>query len=115
MGFEVKEGKIEKELVHRFNIKLLQGQMMMCAKVVATMWHQLMTTRASALVASTGFSKVLFKFVTSEDHQATLWGRRGLARTKLHLDENLTPTQQVRKLELWPLFKEAKTIGKHTL
>jgi predicted secreted hydrolase len=30
----------------------------------------------------------------------------------LGLDENLTPTQQVRKLELWPLFKEAKATSK---
>jgi hypothetical protein len=30
----------------------------------------------------------------------------------LGLDENLTPTQQARKLELWPLFKEAKATGK---
>jgi hypothetical protein len=30
----------------------------------------------------------------------------------LGLDENLTPTQQARKSELWPLFKEAKMAGK---
>jgi hypothetical protein len=29
------------------------------------------------------------------------------------LDEDFTPTQQARKLELWPLFKEAKATGKH--
>jgi hypothetical protein len=28
------------------------------------------------------------------------------------LDEDLTPAQQVRKSELWPLFKEAKAVGK---
>jgi hypothetical protein len=32
--------------------------------------------------------------------------------TKLGLDEDLTPTQQARKSELWPLFKEAKAAGK---
>ncbi len=57
---------------------------------------------------------VLLKFATSEDRQATLWGRKGLAGTKLGLDENLMPTQQARKSELWPLFKEAKAVGKRT-
>jgi len=28
-------------------------------------------------------------------------------------DEDLTPTQQARKSKLWPLFKEAKVVGKH--
>jgi hypothetical protein len=31
----------------------------------------------------------------------------------LGLDENLMPTQQARKSELWPLFKEAKAANKH--
>jgi NADH:ubiquinone oxidoreductase subunit F (NADH-binding) len=57
---------------------------------------------------------VLFKFVTSEDCQVALWGRKGLAETKLGLDEDLTPAQQARKSELWSLFKEAKAMGKHT-
>jgi hypothetical protein len=33
-GFEAKEGEIEKELMQRFNIKLLQHQMRLHAKVV---------------------------------------------------------------------------------
>jgi hypothetical protein len=32
--------------------------------------------------------------------------------TKLGLDEDLMPTQQAHKSELWPLFKEAKATGK---
>jgi hypothetical protein len=32
--------------------------------------------------------------------------------TKLGLDEDLTPMQQARKSEMWPLFKEAKVAGK---
>jgi hypothetical protein len=36
---------------------------------------------------------VMFKFATSKDHQATLRRRKGLARTKVSLDEDLTPTQ----------------------
>jgi hypothetical protein len=31
---------------------------------------------------------------------------------KLGLNKDLTPTQQVCNLELWPLFKEAKVTGK---
>ncbi len=56
---------------------------------------------------------MLLNFTTSEDRQAVLWGRKGLAGTKLGLDKNFTPTQQARKSELWPLFKEAKATGKH--
>ncbi len=37
---------------------------------------------------------------------------KGLAGTKLGLDEDLTPAQQALKLELWPLFKEAKAASK---
>jgi hypothetical protein len=55
---------------------------------------------------------MLVKFATSKDRQATLWGRKDLGGTKLGLDEDLTPTQQVHKSELWPLFKEAKMAGK---
>jgi hypothetical protein len=36
MGFEAKEGKTEKELVQRLNIKLLQGKMKLHAKVITT-------------------------------------------------------------------------------
>jgi hypothetical protein len=55
---------------------------------------------------------MLLKFATNEDHQATLRGRKGLVGTKLDLDGDLTPTQQVRKSELWPLFKKAKVANK---
>ncbi len=37
-GFKAKEDENEKELVQRLNIELLQGQMRLCAKVVATTW-----------------------------------------------------------------------------
>jgi hypothetical protein len=55
---------------------------------------------------------MLFKFATNEDCQAMFWRRKGLARTKLSLDEDLTPAHQACKLELWPLFKEAEAKGK---
>jgi hypothetical protein len=55
---------------------------------------------------------VLLKFATSEDCQATLGGHKGLTGTKLGMDEDLTPTQQVCKSELWSLFKEAKAANK---
>jgi hypothetical protein len=50
----------------------------------------------------------------SEDHQAALRGHKGMVGTKLGLNEDFMPTQQVRKSELWPLFKEAKAAGKRT-
>jgi len=36
--FEAKEGETEKELVQQFNTELLQGQMRLRTKVVATTW-----------------------------------------------------------------------------
>ncbi len=36
---------------------------------------------------------VLFKFAMSEDCPTALQGRKGLVKTKLSLDEDLTPTQ----------------------
>jgi hypothetical protein len=113
-GFKAKEGKTEKELVQRLNTKLLQGQMRLHTKVIATMRQQPMTMWASTLTARARPGAMLFKFVTNEDRQAALRGRKGLARTKLGLDEDLTPAQQAQKSELWPLFKEAKAVGKRT-
>jgi hypothetical protein len=43
-----------------------------------------------------------------------LQGHKGLMGTKLGLDENLTPMQQVRKSKMRPLFKEAKAADKRT-
>jgi hypothetical protein len=40
-GFEAKEGETEKELVQWLNTKLLQGQMKLHAKVIASMRHGL--------------------------------------------------------------------------
>jgi hypothetical protein len=82
------------------------------AKVIAATWQRPVITRASTLTAGARLGIVLFKFATSEDCQAALWGRKGLARTKLGLDEDLTLAQQARKSELWPLFKEAKAASK---
>jgi hypothetical protein len=44
--------------------------------------------------------------------QAVLRGCKGLARTKLGLDGDFMPAQQVHKSELWLLFKEAKVANK---
>ncbi len=41
-----------------------------------------------------------------------LRGHKGLVGTKLGLDEDLTPMQHACKSEMWPLFKEAKVVGK---
>jgi hypothetical protein len=112
-SFEAKEGEIEKELVQWLNTKLLQGQMKLHVKVIVATLQRPATTRASVAATSTCFGAVLLKFATSEDRQATLGGCKGLARTKLGLDEDLTPAQQARKLKLWSLFKEAKAVGKH--
>ncbi len=62
-------------------------------KVVAAKQQPPATLQASTLTASTRPGAVLFKFVTSEDCQAALRGRKGLAWTKLGQDEDLTPTQ----------------------
>jgi hypothetical protein len=56
----------------------------------------------------------LLKFVTNENHQVALQGRKGVAKTKLGLDEDLMPTQHARKSKPWLLFEEAKVIGKRT-
>jgi hypothetical protein len=91
----------------------LQGQMKLCAKVIATTRQWLATVWASAPTTGTHLDAMLFKFTTNENRQAMLWGRKGLVGTKLGLDEDLMPAQQACKLELWPLFKEAKVAGKH--
>ncbi len=111
-GFEVKEGETENELVQRFNTELLQGQMRLRVKVVAATQQRPVTLQASTSTISARPGAVLLKFATSEDRQAALRGGKGLAGTKLGLDEDLTPTQQARKSELWPLFKEAKAASK---
>jgi hypothetical protein len=71
----------------------LQGQMRLCIKVVAAMRQWPATPRASSSTTSARPGAVLLKFTMSEDRQAALQGRKGLAGTKLGLDEDLTPTQ----------------------
>jgi hypothetical protein len=92
-GFEAKEGEIENELVQRLNTELLQGQMRLRVKVVAAKRQWPMSSRASTSMASTCAGAMLLKFATSEDHQVALQGCKGLAGTRLGLDEDLMPTQ----------------------
>jgi hypothetical protein len=54
----------------------------------------------STLAASMRLNAMLLKFATSEDRQAALQGRKGLAKTKLGLDEDLTTAQQAHKSKL---------------
>jgi hypothetical protein len=67
---------------------------------------------AFVLVASAHFGAMLFNFVTNKDLSVVLRGHKGLVGTKLGLDEDLTPIQQVHKSKLWLLFKEAKVGSK---
>jgi hypothetical protein len=86
--------------------------MKLCVKVVIATQQRHATAWASALTAGARPNMVLLKFMTSKDHQVVLRRHKGLVRTKLGLDEDLTPMQQARKSELWPLFKEAKAASK---
>jgi len=97
IGFEAKEGETENELVQRLNTELLQGQMRLRVKVIVATRQRLATSQASTSTASTCPDAVLLKFATSEDRQAALRGHKGLAGTKLGLDEDLMPTQHARK------------------
>jgi hypothetical protein len=64
MGFE---GETKKELVQRLNTELLQGQMRLHAKVVATTRQHLAIVRTSILAIGMRLGTVLLKFTTSED------------------------------------------------
>jgi hypothetical protein len=55
---------------------------------------------------------MVLKFAMNEDRQAVLQRCKGLTGTKLGIDGDLTLAQQACKLELWPLFKEAKAARK---
>jgi hypothetical protein len=85
------------------------------AKVIAATRQRPTTVWASTSATGMPPSAMLLKFATSEDCQATLQGCKGLAGTKLGLNEDLTPPQQTCKSKLWPLFKEAKAVGKHVV
>jgi hypothetical protein len=80
-------------------------------KVIPATRQQPATVRAFDPTISACLGTMLLKFATSKDRQAMLRGCKGLARTKLGLDEDLTPTRQARKSKLWPLFNEAKAVG----
>jgi hypothetical protein len=77
----------------RLDTKLLQGQMGLHAKVVTATRQRPTTVWASTSATGMCLNAVLLKFSTNEDHQATLQGRKGLAGTKMGLDEDLTPAQ----------------------
>jgi hypothetical protein len=57
---------------------------------------------------------IIILYISVTFFSILLRGCKGLAGTRLGLDEDLTPTQQARKSELWPLFKEAKAASKRT-
>jgi hypothetical protein len=76
------------------------------------LWVKFFTARASVSTASARPDTVPLKFVMSEDRQAVLRGRKGLVKTKLGLDKDLTLAQQACKSEMRPLFKEAKVASK---
>jgi hypothetical protein len=83
-------------------------------KVIAAMRHRPSAARAFAPAVGAHPDTVLLQFATSEDCQVALQGHKGLTRTKLGLNKDFTPTQQARKSELRPLFKEAKVVGNRT-
>jgi hypothetical protein len=66
-GFEAKEGETKNELVQRFNIELLHGQMELRAKVVAAIRQWPIATWTSALAMGTHPRAMLFKFTTNEN------------------------------------------------
>jgi hypothetical protein len=68
MGFDTKEGETEKELVQHVNIKLLQGKMKLCAKVITATQLRFATVQASVPTTSMHLNMVLFKFMMSEDY-----------------------------------------------
>ncbi len=82
------------------------------AKVIIAMQQQLTTARASALTTSIHPDALLLKFTMNENRQVALRGHKGLAGTKLGLDEDFMPTQQACKSNLWSLFKKAKAASK---
>jgi hypothetical protein len=67
--------------------------MRLCAKVITAMRQRPVTMRASTSMARARPGAVLLKFATSEDCQAAFRGCKGLAGTKLGLDEDFTPAQ----------------------
>jgi len=66
-GFEAQEGETKKELVQRFNMELLQGQMRLRTKVIAATRQQPATVQASTSMAGMHPGMVLFKFATNEN------------------------------------------------
>jgi hypothetical protein len=86
--------------------------MRLCAKVVIAMRQWSAIAWAFALPTGARPSVVLLKFTMSKDRQVALRGHRGLAKTKLGLDKDLTLAQQACKSESWSLFKEAKVAGR---
>ncbi len=67
--------------------------MRLCTKVIASTWQCPVIAQASTLAMGMHPGTVLLKFTTREDRKAVLQGHKGLARTKLGMDEDLTPAQ----------------------
>ncbi len=85
----------------------------MRTKVVVTTRQRFVITWAFASAMGARLSVMLLKFVTSEDRQAALQGHKAIAGTKLALDKDFMPAQQVHKSKLWLLFKKTKATSKH--
>jgi hypothetical protein len=112
MSFETKEGETKKELMQRLNIELLQGQMRLRTKVVDATWQLHVIVWAFALAVGACPNVVLLKFTMNKDHQVTLRRCKGLARTKLGLDENLTlASQSCGRYSRRPRWQESVPFG----
>jgi hypothetical protein len=72
---------------------MFQGQMKLCAKVVAATRQWPVTVWASTSAMGVRPGVMLLKYVMNEDRHAALRRRKGLAGTKLGLDKDFTPVQ----------------------
>jgi len=105
--FDETEGETAQQLLDKINSQVLQGQMKLAIKAMATV-RQPLSRRTETKPRTVHTRAVLVTFATIEDRKAVCQNRVALKGTRWGLEEDLTKQQQEQKRASWHLFEKAK-------
>jgi hypothetical protein len=105
--FDETEGETAQQLLDKVNNQVLQGQMKLAIKALATV-RQPISRRAETKPGNVHTRAVLVIFARAEDKKVVFQNRVVLKGTHWGLEEDLTKQQQEQKRASWHLFEKAK-------
>jgi len=105
--FDETKGETAQQLLDKVNSQVLQGQMKLAIKDMATV-RQPLNRRTETKPRTVRTRAVLVTFATIEDRKAICQNHVALKGTRWGLEEDSTKQQQEQKRASWHLFEKAK-------